>query len=262
MIDELTVAAVVLAAAALAGPGRHLTTRARLAELTATAGWVADEADRADSADAPGQGDHRRASGGAAPAVALGVAAGLLVAAWVRGVPGAGLGVMTCVTVGLVAWRAVRHGPVEAPVEPALLAGTLDLLAAGLRCGLPVASAVLAAAGQLPGPEGRVLVRVAELLGLGADPATAWRAALDQPAIAALATTAIRTARSGAAMASAVDELAAGLRAAAGDRAEARAQRAGVLITGPLGLCFLPAFFCLGVLPVVMGLAGQLLDRW
>jgi len=32
-----------------------------------------------------------------------------------------------------------------------------------------------------------------------------------------------------------------------------------VVITAPLGLCFLPAFVCLGVLPVVAGLAGQLL---
>jgi hypothetical protein len=35
-----------------------------------------------------------------------------------------------------------------------------------------------------------------------------------------------------------------------------------VLITGPLGLCFLPAFFCLGVLPVVVGLAEQLTQHW
>ncbi|MGZ4553670.1 MAG: type II secretion system F family protein, partial [Mycobacteriaceae bacterium] len=28
---------------------------------------------------------------------------------------------------------------------------------------------------------------------------------------------------------------------------------------GPLGLCFLPAFMCLGVAPVVLGLAGPLL---
>ncbi len=33
--------------------------------------------------------------------------------------------------------------------------------------------------------------------------------------------------------------------------------RAGVLIAGPLGLCFLPAFVLLGVVPVVAGLAGE-----
>jgi pilus assembly protein TadC len=36
------------------------------------------------------------------------------------------------------------------------------------------------------------------------------------------------------------------------------AQRAGVLITVPLGLCFLPAFVCLGIVPVIAGLAKQI----
>ena len=40
-------------------------------------------------------------------------------------------------------------------------------------------------------------------------------------------------------------------------RAAAAAERAGVLIAGPLGLCFLPAFICVGVVPVVIGLAGD-----
>ena len=40
---------------------------------------------------------------------------------------------------------------------------------------------------------------------------------------------------------------------------EARAERAGVLVTGPLGLCFLPAFICLGIVPVVVGLASSVL---
>ncbi len=39
----------------------------------------------------------------------------------------------------------------------------------------------------------------------------------------------------------------------------AAAERAGVLIAGPLGLCFLPAFVCLGIVPVVAGLAGDVL---
>jgi pilus assembly protein TadC len=37
------------------------------------------------------------------------------------------------------------------------------------------------------------------------------------------------------------------------------ARRAAVLITAPVGLCFLPAFVAIGVLPVVIGVAGGLL---
>ena len=46
------------------------------------------------------------------------------------------------------------------------------------------------------------------------------------------------------------------------DIAEARAQRAGVLIAAPLGLCFLPAFLVFGVAPVVIDLAAEVLPRW
>ena len=52
------------------------------------------------------------------------------------------------------------------------------------------------------------------------------------------------------------------LRAELLDSAQARAQRAAVLITGPLGLCFLPAFLVLGIAPVVIGLAGEALAQW
>ena len=41
--------------------------------------------------------------------------------------------------------------------------------------------------------------------------------------------------------------------------AGAAAQRASVLIAGPLGLCYLPTFLWLGIVPVVAGLAGDVL---
>ncbi|OEV29597.1 hypothetical protein AN219_15615, partial [Streptomyces nanshensis] len=49
------------------------------------------------------------------------------------------------------------------------------------------------------------------------------------------------------------------LRARRARDASARARRAAVLVTGPLGLCFLPAFLAVGVAPVVLGLARSLL---
>jgi pilus assembly protein TadC len=57
-----------------------------------------------------------------------------------------------------------------------------------------------------------------------------------------------------------VARLAADARAERGRAATARARRAGVLITLPLGLCFLPAFLVVGVLPVVIGLAGGMVN--
>lgn len=138
------------------------------------------------------------------------------------------------------------------------LAATWDLLAACLRAGLPVPPAILAVAEDVTGPEADALRAAAGLLTLGADPDRAWSAARACPGTAKLARAARHTARSGSVLADVADELAGELRAASADLAEAKAQRVSVLIAGPLGLCFLPAFLCLGVAPVVIGLAEHL----
>ncbi|MGA3256827.1 MAG: type II secretion system F family protein, partial [Mycobacterium sp.] len=69
-----------------------------------------------------------------------------------------------------------------------------------------------------------------------------------------------RSASSGSALADGVADLADQSRDAAAHAATAAAERAGVLIAGPLGLCFLPAFVCLGIVPVVAGLAADVLQ--
>jgi len=156
--------------------------------------------------------------------------------------------------------RTTHRGP--PPPDPLRLAATWDLLAACLRAGLPVPTAIRAVASDAPPGCADVLRRTAELLALGSDPVRAWAPALAEPGTEALARGARRSARSGTALAEVADGLAQRIRAAATDTAEARAQRSAVLIAGPLGLCFLPAFLCLGVVPVVVGLAGRLLITW
>lgn len=123
---------------------------------------------------------------------------------------------------------------------------------------MAVPAAIRAVAADLPERAGRALRDTADLLALGGDPVDAWALALECPETAGLARGARRTARSGAALAGVARALAADARARTGEAAEARAQRASVLISGPLALCFLPAFLCLGVVPIVLGLAGVL----
>lgn len=142
------------------------------------------------------------------------------------------------------------------------LAGAWDLLAACLRAGMAVPIAVRAIAETVDGAPGAALRRTAELLSLGADPQHAWQPALDCAATARLARAARRSGRSGTALAESLTRLAVAARAGAREQSEARAQRAGVLIAGPLGLCFLPAFLTVGVLPVVIGLATGLMQQW
>ncbi|MEU3015567.1 type II secretion system F family protein [Nocardia asteroides] len=167
---------------------------------------------------------------------------------------------------GRVRVTVVAAGQGEAKVDPLGSASAFDLLAACLRAGLPMAAAARAAAPTAPSILRAALCRAADLLALGADAATAWeRAAADAAGTAgadeveALARMARRSARSGASLAAAVGELATQRREAVEDAAVARAERAGVLIGGPLGLCFLPAFVCLGIVPVVIGLADRVL---
>jgi pilus assembly protein TadC len=145
--------------------------------------------------------------------------------------------------------------------DPWQEAGAWDELASCLRAGLSLDRAVRAVAVSLPGPMAAALTEVADLLALGADPAAAWAPALDEPATARLARAARRSARSGAAVADVATTVAADVRAEAAEAVSARAERAGVLVAGPLGLCFLPAFLALGIAPVVIGLAAPLLER-
>ncbi|MGC7099284.1 type II secretion system F family protein [Amycolatopsis lurida] len=171
----------------------------------------------------------------------------------------AGPGGAVLVLALVVVVRLVARRP-RAPsaADARRLAAGWDLLAATLRAGLPVPVAIRAVAVGAPDEVAATLRSTAELLALGADPAEAWAAAGACPDTAELARAARRTARSGSALAGVAEVMAERVRSAMRDQAEARAQRAGVLVTGPLGLCFLPAFLCWGVLPVLAGLAGQL----
>jgi pilus assembly protein TadC len=157
---------------------------------------------------------------------------------------------------------AVRSAPVRRPGrhgDPLAIASALDVFAVCLSAGMSVAGAAAVTAPSAPDRLGAVLRRAADLLALGADPDTAWSrpAELAGDGGDALARLARRSASSGSALAQGVAELAEQSRQDAGHAAAAAAERAAVLIAGPLGLCFLPAFICLGIVPVVAGLAGD-----
>lgn len=137
------------------------------------------------------------------------------------------------------------------------LALCLDLVAAALRGGQPLPAALALAAPAASEPTATELTRVARLLRLGADPVEAWRGIADDDVLAPVAQAACRSADSGIRLAHGLERVGEDIRAAVRAAAEARAQRAGILAMAPLGLCFLPAFVCLGVVPVVVGIAAK-----
>jgi pilus assembly protein TadC len=146
--------------------------------------------------------------------------------------------------------------------DPLALASSLELFAACLSSGMAVAGAARATAPHAPISLALVLDHAADLLGLGADPATAWSRSgpPTNDCVEALCRLARRSATSGTALAQAVSELADQSRVDAADASRAAAERASVLVAGPLGVCYLPAFVCLGIIPVVAGLAGDVLQ--
>ena len=191
---------------------------------------------------------------GAAAAAALG---------WVAAGPVAALVLLgAAAAAGVAAMRRAAASTDPAVEPPTDLAAAWELLAVCLEAGLPVALAVTAAAESLRGAVGVRLRRISGLLELGADPTAAWRSAEDIPALSAFARSAGRSAATGSALATAARAEASRIRAELTEAAQASAQRAGVLITGPLGLCFLPSFLVLGIAPVVAGLAGEALAQW
>ncbi|MFC6147201.1 type II secretion system F family protein [Corynebacterium nasicanis] len=144
--------------------------------------------------------------------------------------------------------------------DPLAVAADLDLYAACLLAGLTPAAAaaalVEAGADTTTREEWRT---IAALLALGVPAQRAWAEVAGLPGLGELATPAIVSGRSGAALSTAAGRIATTLRDDAAARATARAERAGVLIALPLTLCFLPAFLILGLAPVVISLGTQLL---
>ncbi|MFI5757983.1 type II secretion system F family protein [Streptomyces sp. NPDC051569] len=135
-----------------------------------------------------------------------------------------------------------------------------DLLAACIAAGAGPREAAEAVGESLGGPVGARLAATAAELRLGGEPAAAWGRFGEIPGAAGLARCLRRAGETGAPAAEPVSRLAEGLRAQRSRGAVARAQRAQVLITAPVGLCFLPAFLTVGVAPVLIGLAGGLLQ--
>ncbi len=233
----------------------------------------------------PTAGPVRRRPG---PVLACWLAAGALVLVLGRLGLLLGLGVLL-LGPSLLRSLEPRHARAERERFTADLPLALELLGACLAGGAALLPAVRAVAAATPGPCGTRLMRVASALEVGLPPADAW-ARLTEPAPdpgpgragggpvpeargsrtgagavppSALAASAVRAlARAGDAgtpAAAAVARLAAQARVDRSARGQAAAERAGVLAVAPLGLCFLPAFVLLGVVPVIAGLVGPLL---
>ena len=132
-----------------------------------------------------------------------------------------------------------------------------DLLAAAVAGGASPEGALAAVAHATGPPLGEQLRAVTAAVQLGAHPRQAWSTA--DPALAGLGRAMVRAGERGTPAADQLSRLAEDLRAASRATSAAAVRAAAVQALAPLGACFLPAFLALAVLPMVSGIATQLL---
>jgi pilus assembly protein TadC len=134
----------------------------------------------------------------------------------------------------------------------------VDLLAATLRSGAAPASALATVCAACPGAAADRLDPVLARLRVGVPAAEVWRVLSLDDVLAPLGHTLARAEASGSSVADAIERLADDLERAALATVEDRARAVGVRAAVPLGLCLLPAFILIGIVPTVAGLLATL----
>ncbi|MGZ0149245.1 type II secretion system F family protein [Kribbella sp. WER1] len=127
----------------------------------------------------------------------------------------------------------------------------LDLLTASLRAGRPPQQALSLVAEALPGPLADIFTKISHHLALGADPTTAWSHLSSEPSCAPMSRAISRSLRSGAPLSKTLEHLSDETRRANHHTADQQARAAESRATLPLGLCFLPAFVLLSIVPTI-----------
>lgn len=180
----------------------------------------------------------------------------------IGGLVGVGAGVVAAVAVHRVLERRETAGARRRREQlTRSLPHVVDLLGVALAAGAAPSTALATVAAAVDGPASDELRVVQHGLSLGRDPARVWREVSRTPGLAPLGRAMARAVETGASVSEALHRLAEDLRAADLAEAEARARAVGVRAAAPLGLCLLPAFVLIGVVPLVAGTVSVLLAR-
>jgi Flp pilus assembly protein TadB len=184
-----------------------------------------------------------------------GAGALLFVTGAVGGVVAAVVVVVTWVGIGRTEPPQVRRTREEVRRDlPHLVA----LLAAALRAGAAPGDGIAVVCAALPGAAADRLSVVSARLAVGVDPADVWAALSGDPELAPLGRALARSHLTGASVVPVVERLAEDLGRRARGEVEDRARAVGVRAALPLGLCLLPAFILVGIVPLVAGLLAGL----
>jgi Flp pilus assembly protein TadB len=135
----------------------------------------------------------------------------------------------------------------------ASLPHAVDLLAAALTVGLSPEAALEQVEQVVDRPLADELSELTSRLRMGVDPVTVWRDVARHPQLGGLGRAVLRAVDSGASVADAMLRLAQDQRRRSHAEVEGRARAVGVKAALPLGVCLLPAFVLVGVVPLVAG---------
>ena len=165
---------------------------------------------------------------------------------------------------GVTAWVALGRLEPAAVVRrrqriAAAVPLAADLLAASVAAGAPPDRAAEVVGRAIGGPLGEALSAAAAASRVGADPPHAWTDLLNDPVAGPLSRAMLRSAARGISPVAALERVARDARDSARWAAEARARSVGARAAAPLGLCFLPAFVLVGIVPLVATLGMPLL---
>lgn len=183
-------------------------------------------------------------------------AAGLAgLAVWLLGgggVVAAALGVAVFVVMVRFLTQLMGGRRIESMTLQRQAAEAAELMAACLASGATLERTTTEVAKALNEPIAGLLREASALMSMGASVQVSWGALIAHGETAPIGRAVIRSTTSGAPSADALLQLAADLRSRRHAAAQARVRSVAVATVGPLGLCFLPAFLLLGVVPIVV----------
>ncbi|MCW2832351.1 MAG: Bacterial type secretion system protein domain protein [Nocardioides sp.] len=176
---------------------------------------------------------------------------------------GGRVGLVIAPVAGATAWiilarsepSAVRQ---EREAIRAELPHVVDLMSCALRSGASLPAALAAVVAACPGSTAQRLEAALARLRMGVDPLVVWGELAHDDVLAPMGRTLARVESSGAPVADEMERLADDLERSSLAAVEDRARSVGVKAAVPLGLCLLPAFLLIGIVPTVAGLLTSL----
>jgi len=172
-------------------------------------------------------------------------------------------GVIVATLLAPIAWRTLTAAPGPAALrrEARLRADyplVVELLAVALSAGADVGTALRLVADAVGDPWRSRIADVLNALDIGKPPSEVWAELERDPRATGLGRALARSHATGVPVSEAMRRLAEDLREQADLASQAYARTIEVRAAAPLGVCFLPAFVLLGVVPLVAGVLGDL----